>query len=912
MNETEEARMIDRWFPVSAVDVACGTTAGSGKVEKAIFPWFASRPIAQARAAALTALLPFADHLKADIDSAVRHGRPDAIARLNSLVIESYGGRAPIVLDMFSGRGLIPLEAGRAGAKAIGTDLSPVAVLAGRLLTDYPARDWRAEPPLPFPIDVDNDSRLLQNDGVDRLSEDVRAYLSEIGRRSAASLEAYFPRNEANVFPWGYVWAITIPCDECKRRFPLVGSLVLRYPYVKTNDAGQSLHFEVEAADAWSVSVIDGPPLQQPTYSSSLRPDGSKKKGKTARCLFCGHGHALEAVKAKGEGGEYKDALLVVSEIDISGKRWFRLPSMRELEGVSKLPITMDCGWPYAAIPDELIPPGNVHTVMASGYGYRTFGEMMCPRQATTFVLTIAAIREVNCDLLGAGISHDYVRALAGYAAAVLCRKLKYSTRGAGLQWFGEPGGSKNNNLAVKHIFTNESKLNFQFDWFETGPGDGPGSWTSMAASTVQSIKKLLKEKMGEPARMIRSSACALPLRDQSVDVVITDPPYYDMIEYADASDMFYVWLKRLLFDMEPDLFGPSEQANDGLQDKNQEIIVRRVHEPNRVKHDTAFYESMLAKSFEEARRVLKPDGHLVVMFGHSDPDAWRRLLGALQTAGFVVTSAWPSRTESANTGVASIKVTVTIGCRVAAASRPAGMGSEVDREVIVAVGERVWQWENDGLALEDQLMASYGPAMEVYGRYSRVLNPDGSVADLDHYLSLARRTVRDSMRLRVDELPLETFDAITRFSIFWLRAKGRSDVPKGEARFFAQADELRIDDLRERILIESKAGFQIRLDDDKPLRSGSSTFEVVRAMAQAWDVGGMESVAEVIASANLEPNNQHLWAVVGDLSNHLPSSDKVSKALAGIKRSFATIATLAGNQRKVAYQEDLFEKVEI
>ena len=79
----------------------------------------------------------------------------------------------------------------------------------------------------------------------------------------------------------------------------------------------------------------------------------------------------------------------------------------------------------------------------------------------------------------------------------------------------------------------------------------------------------------------------------------------------------------------------------------------------------------MLAKPFAEARRVLRPDGHLVVVFGHSDPDAWRRLLGALHDAGFVVTCSWPSRTETANTGVASIKVTVTIGCRVASAEPP-------------------------------------------------------------------------------------------------------------------------------------------------------------------------------------------------------------------------------------------------
>jgi hypothetical protein len=190
---------------------------------------------------------------------------------------------------------------------------------------------------------------------------------------------------------------------------------------------------------------------------------------------------------------------------------------------------------------------------------------------------------------------------------------------------------------------------------------------------------------------------------------------------------------------------------------------------------------------------------------------------------------------------------------------------------------------------------------MEVYGRYARVLNPDGADADLDRYLTIARRAVRDAMRLRVDELPLETFDAVTRFAIFWLRAKARTEVPKGEARFFAQADELRLADLRERILAESKAGFHLRLDDPGPMSTSSSVFEVVRAMAHAWEEGGTEAVAEVISSAGREPADQHLWAVVGDLAGHLPASDPTSKALAGIKRTSATITTLVSNVRETA-----------
>jgi adenine-specific DNA methylase len=461
--------------------------------------------------------------------------------------------------------------------------------------------------------------------------------------------------------------------------------------------------------------------------------------------------------------------------------------------------------------------------------------------------------------------------------------------------------------VRIGDLFVTNSALNFQFDYLEVGPGKGPGTWASVSETAVQALRKVVAERRGGPVRLRRASATALPLRDASVDVVITDPPYYDMVEYADASDLFHVWLKRILFDIEPDLFGPDAQQPDGLQDKNEEIIVRRVHEPNRIRHDTGFYETMLAKSFSEAKRVLKPRGHLVVVFGHSDPDAWRRLLGALQTAGFVVTSAWPSRTESANTGVASIKVTVTIGCRVAPPNRPPGVAAQVDREVADAVSERVRQWDADGLALEDQLMASYGPAMEVYGRHSRVLNPDGTDADLDRYLNIARRTVRDAMRLRVDELPLETFDATTRFAIFWLRAKGRAEVPKGEARFFAQADELRLDELRGCILSESRAGFRIRLDDPGPVGPGSSTIEVVRAMAHAWEVGGTEAVAAVIAAADREATDQRVWAVVADLARQIPSADKLAQALAGIKRMSNTVSTLVGNARETAAQLSMF-----
>lgn len=902
------ARLIDRWFPVAAVDEACGTPAGSGLTEKALFTWFASRPIAQARAAALTSLLPDDAALKPMVEAAVRLGGKEILRQLAELVVVNHGGKPPTVLDMFSGRGIIPLEAARAGAKAVGTDLSPVATLAGRLLADYPASDWSGEPRLPFGGEIDRTLAVDKDGASSRLVQDIGIVLPEVGRRVAQRVAPYYPLNERGVFPWAYLWVITFPCDGCRRRFPLFGSLRLRYPYAKTADAGQSIRLRV-SGDSWQVEVVEGPPSQQPPYSSTLKANGKKRKGKSARCLFCGHIHPLEAVKAKGAAGQYEDTLAVVADTDSHNKRFFRLPTEEEIKAAAAATIDIDYGWPYSAAPNEKIPAGNVHTVMASGYGYQRFGELMCVRQTRSFIETVAVIRELHAEMRSVGISDRYARALASYAASTVCRRLRCSTRGARLRVEGDDSGSSNNVTRIGDLFSNQASVNFQFDYLEPGPGLGPGTWASVCDTAVLSIRKVAAEQRGRGVQFRKASATALPTRDASVDVVITDPPYYDMVEYADASDLFHVWLKRILFDIEPDLFGLGVQEPDGLQDKNQEIIVRRVHEPNRVRHDREFYESMLAQSFAEARRVLTPDGHLVVVFGHSDPDAWRRLLGALQTAGFVVTSAWPSRTESANTGVASIKVTVTIGCRVAPAQRQLGVAAQVDQEVADAVTERVRQWDADGLALEDQLMASYGPAMEVYGRYSRVLNPDGEDADLDRYLNIARRAVRDAMRLRVDELPLETFDAVTRFAVFWLRAKDRAEVPKGEARFFAQADELRLDDLRGRILAESAGGFRLRLDDPGQVGPQSSTFEVVRAMVHAWDTGGTEAVADVVAIAERAPSDQHLWAVVADLTRQIPSADGLSRALAGIKRVSNTVSTLAGGLRKETAQMSMFDE---
>jgi adenine-specific DNA methylase len=558
--------MIERWFPVAAVDEAVRTPAGSGLSEKAIFTWFASRPIAQARAAVLTAMLPDDPELRPLVKLAIGSGDRSTLDRLAQWIVAEHGGRTPVVLDVFSGRGIIPLEAARLGLTTVGIDYSPVATLAGRLLADYPLRDWSNEPPIPFTDPEEGPLPGLEP----RLVCDVRALLAEIGRRVAKAVARYYPRNPDGSFPWGYLWAITIPCDGCKRRFPLIGSFTLRHPYRRTDDPGQAFRLVV-VGDKWRVKVFDGTPDQAPTFSA---PPG--RTGKSARCPFCQHLHSTETVKQKGFSGQYRDAPLVAADL-LGAQKILRSLRADEFAAVDQVQLAdVPSFGQLSGVPSEKIPAGNTDTVRASGYGYRTYGSLMNDRQALQFVATVQAMHDCARELRARGIGDQYVAALLAFASANLVRRLRRSTRGARLNKHGNENGTGQNRLDAHDIFTDESKISFNFDYFETGPGQGPGTWLSISETGIQVLAKHARGLRGKPGRFRCASAMALPYRDGTVDAIITDPPYYNMIDYTDASDLFYVWCKRALFDVMPDLFGDGGE----VQDKTEEIIVKRGNAP--------------------------------------------------------------------------------------------------------------------------------------------------------------------------------------------------------------------------------------------------------------------------------------------------------------------------------------------
>lgn len=907
-------RMIERWFPCAEVSANSDKGWGSGNQERGLFTWFAARPAAQAKAAVMCSLLPWPNDQgeQKRLQDLVRRamtGRYAAWSELREEIAKANPDGAT-TLDPFSGRGMIPLEAARLGITAHAVDYSPVAVLATELLTEYPFSDWSDEPALPF---ATNDDSLI--DTRPRLLRDVESVAAEIGRRHRDAMGNFYPAVDG-VQPWGYLWAVTLPCQECGNRFPLVASYELRRPANKPargsrpafNDPGQSFYIDVDTrSGTFQAFVHEGRPRRSPTLANALGSGGRKLKGKSATCPFCGYVHPLAVHQRLAQEGLGRDALLAVVSPDPVFGRLFREPTAHEVAAVERASVELAAEAPFdnglRAIPDERIPDNNGATIRPQLYGAMTYGDLMCDRQTLLFVRLCRVIQDVDRDLRATGVSESYCRAMTGYAAATLVRMLKFSTRGAKMR--STPGAG-----LLDHIFSNEGTVAFSYDFMEAGLSDGPGSWAAMSASGQSTLKSLLDgTEQGTPVRIQRGSATALPFRNSTIGAVVTDPPYDAMVYYSDSSDFFYTWLKRALASTRPEMAFHANLA--GLQDKADEIIVkehgRAVDEHRTREH----YDSKIAQAFAEMSRVVRADGVVTIVFGHGEPEVWQRLLGSIESAGLVMTGSWPANTEAGGQqGKANIETTLTMACRPAPSNRPTGRKGAVESEIKSVIKSRYPEWERWGLAPADMLMAAAGPAMEVVGRYSAVLDAKGEPVDIATFLPLARAAVQDAMAVEINHQPLETFDARTRFALWWVRLYGRQVQAKSELRWQSLASSLDMSAVRDLVpdadkgvRFISSSQFKGRIDAD------SAVIDVALALAAASEEG-LEAMGAVLIAAERDPEDTYLWAAVQFLADRLPDNDPDSVAFTRVLRTKAGIgnaaeAVAASNYETARKQKD-------
>lgn len=223
------------------------------------------------------------------------------------------------------------------------------------------------------------------------------------------------------------------------------------------------------------------------------------------------------------------------------------------------------------------------------------------------------------------------------------------------------------------------------------------------------------------------ADACESPLPDDSANIWFTDPPYYDAVPYADLSDFFLVWLKRTLPN-HPLLNDPFDPSNP-LSPKLREAVQDEIKQVNGRPKDRKFFEDIMAKAFAEGRRVLKDNGIGTVVFAHKTTEGWESLLSGMIRAGLVITGSWPIATEMANRlrarESAALATSVHLVCRPRPNNAPLGDWSAVSRELPRKVGDWMQRLQGEGVRGADLVFACIGPALEIYSRYSKVVDAE-------------------------------------------------------------------------------------------------------------------------------------------------------------------------------------------
>jgi SAM-dependent methyltransferase len=283
--------------------------------------------------------------------------------------------------------------------------------------------------------------------------------------------------------------------------------------------------------------------------------------------------------------------------------------------------------------------------------------------------------------------------------------------------------------------------------------------------------------------RVQQGSATELPYPDNFFDAVLTDPPYYDNVPYADLSDFFFVWLKRTVGDLHPELFATP------LAPKSQEMVAD-ASKAGGMEEARRRFEEMLTQAFREIHRVLKPDGIAVIVFAHKTTAAWETVLQALLDAGLYMTASWPIHTEMQARlraqESAALASSIYMVCRKRT-TEEIGDYTRVRREIEARVRERLAQFWEEGIRGADFFMSAIGPAVEVFGRYARVEKLSGEEVTVAELLEYVRKVVAEFALERILRgAELSGVDPLTRFYLLWRWTYNHARVPFDEARKLA------------------------------------------------------------------------------------------------------------------------------
>lgn len=675
--------------------------------------WWARRPITLCRAVIAASLLPDpGKNHEAEIiipallractlNAGFDPGNED-IRILRSLIHENWPKKKIYLLDQFAGGGSIPLEGLRLGLNVCARDLNPVSYLVRecglKLIPQFPT--------------AETNSRNTALNGT--LEEEVRKWALKIEKKVKNRLNN--PLNpQSDIFGQeeaiSYLWVKTGFCVVCGSKIPLLSLTKLRTTKEERIYIGIAVDHDKRQFRLF------------PTTSGPMNPFLSRKY---VFCPFCENKDTkLADIKKQASDGQKGLGIAPIAKIlpskgrtrrKIAPMEIFDLEYVQKAKKLLEQEMRLD-RWTNC-FPNEDAPPETALGCITSAYGLDTFDKFFSARQTlvlASFAYEISTIREFLLD--STNRSHR-AKTIAMCLAFALDRLADYNSLLT--SWH-----------VSKQIIRNTfpaGQLRMTWDFVEANPfTPGSGSWSSAIRTTIAGTKACSSTLSGNFLENQIGSATELPYSSRKFDLIVTDPPYYDNMAYSYISDFFYVWLKRTIGPMYPDVF------LSALTPREEELILSGKTKGER-KRSHRLLEEGLTRSFREAHRVLKPSGMMIVMFTHSSFSAWAQIIRCIRAGNFKITVAWPVSSELRTKiapGRSNILVSIILACR------PNGdtSGQDIVRHTEIRSALRS-QVRKRGKTFanhfnkQEYCTAMIAPALEVYSRIPSLHDPDGRVLE--------------------------------------------------------------------------------------------------------------------------------------------------------------------------------------
>ena len=798
------------------------------------------------------------------------------------LIQSAYNKCPPKVLDMFAGGGAIPLEAMRLGCETTASDYNPVAWFILKCTLEYPQRLAGETTPLPR-LNLDERSDLINED----LADHVHLWGQWISENARKELVKYYPVIDSKP-TIAYLWARTIPCQDqkkCGATIPLLKTLWLcrkaektlqdtpenrnRPDFLRLKEEKKKTKVIINARRALKLCLDHETKRVQfeiitPGNADDVGDPTMLDKTATATCPFCCSQQPDEYIKRCGHEDKFKAQMTAVVYQEKYGKE-YRSPTLSEIEIPEEIPedaleaIAHEI--PYG-IPDEPMPgPGTLGFTIPL-YGFKKWSDLYTKRQLLALMTFVKWTRLAKVKMKEFKYQPEWIESVSAYLALLINKAADYNCTCATWQSKDE---------ALGHLFV-AARVSMTWDYAETNIiGKSVSSYQSHRTLQSEVLSRLFYwPHIGDPLVSINCEDVLEVTLPTNVDLIITDPPYYDIIPYADTSDFFFVWNKRNGFI--PETF--DSNAVDSLVPKEKELIQHAARFNGSQENAKAYYTLGMTKAFEKAHNTMSDEALLVIVFAHKEPEAWETLLEAIIKAGFTVTASWPIDTEKPNRsrGIdsASLATSLWLVCRKRPTSTKTGWYKQVTNAMTKRITERLRYFWDEGIRGPDFVWAAIGPALESYSNYKVVKREDGGKPfTVAEFLNEVRRTVTDFALGKVlDGTSTEALDEWTRYYLMHKDYFGMKDAPVGECILLAQGYGVSLDDLRAKqigILTKARSGNALKLlgytertsDRIGYLHTSARIpmIDMIHRIMKLWDVGDREQINAYFYEHGLQEN---------------------------------------------------------